>query len=163
MSAAEPELTLPRKPGNPIKTLTDEQKQLIFAAVAIGTPKQQVAHNFGIHPGSLSRLLRPVKKAALAMESNPFSNHKLRVKAKSYKAVERALDCKDDPYKAGNIGVKSLIGMGEWQPATQVDERREVIIRWAGGFDPMLDTPSGAVIEASAEVMESETEDDIPT
>ncbi len=161
MSAVTPANQKPRKSP---RQLTLAERSAIIAACAVpGAHKGNIARDFDIRQETVSRLLRDVK--LVQNVSNPLAaDYKPALKHEALTAVKRGLKHKADPYKAANIGVRVLEGIGEFGYHVEVDERREVIIRWAGGFDPMLDTHEpGTVIEASAQVVESEPAGDIPT
>ena len=46
--------------------------------------------------------------------SKDLSHYREKLKGKAITAVENGLDCPDDPYKQGNLGVQVLKGLGEF-------------------------------------------------
>lgn len=127
--------------------LTNTQREAIVAACAVGTPKVHIAKQFGVRPETISRMLRKVKM--LQVDSNPLAKgYKPDMKTRAVKAINRGLDCKRDPYKAANIGVKVLEGIGEFSSHAQVDEHREITIRWAG-FDDILTSSETPAIDVT--------------
>ena len=121
--------------------LTNAQRDAILLACGTGAHKGNLAKEFGIRPETISRIIRQAK--TVQTPSNPLaSDYRPNMKQRAVKAINRGLECKRDPYKAANIGVKVLEGIGEFSQHSQVDEHREIVVRWAG-FD------DGQVIDAS--------------
>ena len=116
MSEASDLTPLDRQVKIPIR-LSETQKQAAIAAVASGLSQTQVAKQFGLHVNTVNRWMQAVKKVA---DSGLPSDWRSTMRLKAVDAVTQGLDCKDDPYKRGELGNKALIGLGEFKAGDQV-------------------------------------------
>src|SRR5678815_5712261 len=80
--------------------------------------RSQVAREFGLHVNTVYRLVKAVKRVE---KSGLSSDWKAGVKEKAVSAVTQGLDCKDDPYKRGELGNKVLVGLGEFKSGQDVN------------------------------------------
>lgn len=113
--------------------LTRAQREALIAECALGErSKRDIAKSYNIRPESLSRILREVK--SVQSPSNPFAdNYKTAMKIEAVGAVTRALRAKRDVYRAGDIGVRVLEGLGEFVKGAQVnvDGAIGVAVSWS--------------------------------
>ena len=125
VSTTQPETQPQRKVK---QTLTVAQRQTIVAACAVGAHKGNLAKEFNVRPEVISRILRKVKE--VQTESNPLrDDYRPALKEKALRSVRRGLDCHRDPYKAANIGVKVLEGIGEFVSGSHLDLDASVAIK----------------------------------
>lgn len=95
------------------KQKTPAERAALIAAVAGGMPQAEAAQHFNVHRNTVSRWCLAVRK--VDNPANPMSKEwKETVKTHAIKAVENGLKCNEDPYKAANIGVRVLEGIGEF-------------------------------------------------
>ena len=141
MSSSEPYSRRHQRPR-----FTESEKQALIAAVAAGGVKKQIAQDFGIKPQSLSRILRNVKD--VDHPSNPLAkDFKATLRHKAVASVTRALDSKRDVYRAGDIGIKVLQGLGDLVQGVQHNVEGNVgfTVRWmsqAEASEPRNVTPA---------------------
>lgn len=77
-----------------------------------------VAREFDCHLNTVYRLIRDMKRDE---KSGLSSDWKGDTRIKAVHAVNAGLDCKDDPYKRGELGNKVLIGLGEFKSGQDVN------------------------------------------
>lgn len=107
--------TSPRKHAQPISEATKRQ---MVARYAVCANMSQVAREFGCHLNTVYRLVRDVKRSE---KSGLSADWKQDTKIKAALAVNAGLDCRDDPYKRGELGNKVLIGLGEFKSGVDVN------------------------------------------
>lgn len=134
------------------KPLTKDETAAIVAAVAAGRTQTDVAKAFGLHRNSVNRICKAVKMVDNI--ANPLARgYKPVVVEKAFKALIAGLDCEDDPYARGNLGLKSLYGTGEFVNGTnvQVDTDIAINISWGAAQEPEREpidvTPIQDVVE----------------
>lgn len=121
----------------PKKRLTGPERQAIIAAVAMGTTKAQLAQEFGVHPNTISNICEAVHK--LNHPANPMAKDlKSALVHKAGNAISRALDSSHDVYRAADIGVKVMTGLGEFVSGTQtkVDAVANIVVQWGRADEP---------------------------
>src|SRR5215831_1366682 len=98
----------PVKHIKPYKWTDFKTQQAIFADRSAGLTVRQVGEKYGVHPNTVvsicKKFAREDPRTELAQGLLSGSRDRLEVKAVS--AVENGLDCRQDPYKAGNLGVE---------------------------------------------------------
>jgi DNA-binding CsgD family transcriptional regulator len=109
----------PKKKRRP--NLTEGEKAQLILMKSQGHKIKDIAAHFGIGARGVSHHIAALKrkagyKDAAHTEKLELPNPKQIVQKKAYQAVEAGLDCVDDPYKRGNLGVRVLQGTGEFQP-----------------------------------------------
>jgi len=89
-------------------------QQAIFADRSAGLTVRQVAEKYGVHPNTVVSICKKFAKEDPRTElaQGLLSGCRDRLEVKAVKAVESGLDCTDSPYKAGNLGVSVLKGLG---------------------------------------------------
>jgi len=105
-----------------------------------------VARKFEVHPNTVSSLVKSVKRL-----NNPASSlsktWRETVKADAETAVTRGLNATDDPYKAGNLGIKTLVGLGALNGDSQVNVNIQALVsNVPDTLAKLLDTPTGSAI-----------------
>ena len=123
-------------------------KMALVAAVAAGMSKSQAAQRFGVHRNTVTALCKAVSK--VQNSANPLGEDwKLRMRQDAVAAVTSGLIAKRDPYKAANIGVKVLEGIGEFISGShmEVDASVAIQVSWLPAQDAQcIDvTPSQVV------------------
>ena len=102
------------KPHKPYTWTDPKTCQAIFADRSAGLTLQQLADKYNVHPNTVSRIVRKFAKENPQTElaQGLLSGCRDRLEVKAVRAVENGLDCGDNPYKAGNLGVSVLKGLG---------------------------------------------------
>ena len=112
----------------PRTILTPAARSAVVAAVAAGMTKTEAAQQFAIHRNTVTEICKEVSQ--LAHPANPLSEHwKPTMKQDAIAAVTAGLRASRDPYKAANIGVKVLEGIGEFVSGSHVDVDASVAIQ----------------------------------
>ena len=102
-----------------------------------GLTNAEIGKKLGLHEITVSRLCSEVRKAtaktAIPETSEPdqktiLANWRDRLKTKSIRSVERALDDDTDAYKSGNIAVATLKGLGDFSGDTSVNVNLQAFI-----------------------------------
>jgi hypothetical protein len=94
--------------------ITPEIENQIVAARLKGVKEKDIAKTFGLSPWTVNNKLKKLRE----LEGGTFLDYKERLKKKGIEAVESGLDCPDDPYKRGTLGVSVLKGIGEFSDTT---------------------------------------------
>jgi len=99
----------------PVKTaLTDLEKQTICAMRTQGVSNQKIADSLGLHPVTVSKTYHSFLRAASPIIDD-LGDWRRDMKILAVKAVKRGLTDESDKYKAGNLGVQALRGIGEFE------------------------------------------------
>lgn len=114
-------------------------KAALVAAVVAGKSQTQVAQEFGVHRNTVQRLCSAVQK--VAHPSNPMNpNWRDSARKHAQDAVLNGLKAKRDPYRAANIGLDVLRGLGDLQSGTQVNvDNRSIHVTWGAVQEPQVD------------------------
>src|SRR5262249_33920226 len=104
----------PVKHTKPYKWTDIKTQQAIFADRSAGLTVRQIAEKYGVHANTVSSICKKFAKEDPRTElaQGLLSGCRDRLEVKAVKAVESGLDCSDNPYKAGNLGVSVLKGLG---------------------------------------------------
>src|SRR5262249_35240318 len=104
----------PVKHTKPYKWTDIKTQQAIFADRSAGLTVRQLAEKYGVHANTVSSICKKFAKEDPRTElaQGLLSGCRDRLEVKAVKAVESGLDCGDNPYKAGNLGVSVLKGLG---------------------------------------------------
>lgn len=150
MSVAE--APKPKRPHTTAKQrrLAPAEKAAILAAVAAGSSKIQVAQQFGVHPNTVSNICEAVRK--FAHPSNPLAETwKEALIGESVEAVKQGLRARQDVYRAADIGVKVLTGLGEFVTGNnvKVDAVSNVVIQWGRSDDAQQPTTDAQCIDVT--------------
>jgi hypothetical protein len=102
-----------------LRHLTEHERRQIIEKLAAGASPSAIAREYNISRQYASMLKsrlnrRELRKDRPAEYDLQMTKESLRRKA--YPAVSAGLDCPDDPYKRGNLGVQVLKGVGDFQP-----------------------------------------------
>lgn len=91
-------------------------KNAIIADRLAGLPNEIVGRKYGLHPVSVSRMFGQFKKLTAPKSEihQTTENWRDRLKQKSIAAIDAGLDPNPDKYKAGNLGVSVMKGIGEF-------------------------------------------------
>ena len=108
-SAIEP--TAQAKPSKMSNRFSEPTKRLIIADWMLSQSIQKTADKFGAHRNTVTALVKSVRDADTST-SILSKTWRETVKADAETAVTRGLNATDDPYKAGNLGIKTLVGLG---------------------------------------------------
>lgn len=106
-------LTLQSAQHGPGKRLPESTRHAIVARFTVNGSILQTANEFGVHRNTVQRLVNSVRN----VPNSPLNavEWKAETKARAISAVNAGLDCKDDPYKRGELGNKVLVGLGEFK------------------------------------------------
>ena len=105
-----------RKGALPVKI-----KQAICADAVAGLRIKEIAQKHGCHRVTVSKVLARFRKEVPdSILANPEMNYRARLKGKSIKALDSALDCDLDAYKRGGIALQVMKGIGEFEKDTAV-------------------------------------------
>src|SRR5262249_27829914 len=101
------------KPLKPYTWTDPKTCQGIFADRSAGLTVQQLADKYNVHPNTVSRILRKFAKENPRTElaQGLLSGCRDRLESKAVRAVEDGLDCAENPYRRGNLGVSVLKGL----------------------------------------------------
>jgi hypothetical protein len=100
-----------RKGALPVKI-----KQAICADAVAGLRIKEIAQKHGCHRVTVSKVLARFRKEVPdSILADPEMNYRARLKGKSIKALDSALDCDLDAYKRGGIALQVMKGIGEFQ------------------------------------------------
>jgi hypothetical protein len=100
-----------RKGALPVKV-----KQSICADRVAGLRVQEIAEKHRLHRVTVSRVLSRFRRESPdSILADPEGNYRERLKGKSIKALDAALDCDQDNYKRGGIAIQVMKGIGEFQ------------------------------------------------
>jgi hypothetical protein len=122
-------------------------QQAVIAAVATGLSLEQAAQEFGIHRNTVQRWCQNVRN--VQNPANPLSrDYKPAMRQRAVQAITRALDTKRDPYRAGELGVKVMTGLGEFASGNQLqlDTNLAITIEWG---QAQTDTTSVQTVDAT--------------
>jgi len=117
--------TKEKKPRRP--NLTEGEKAQLLLMVGQGHKKGDIARHFQITERGVYRYISELKKMAALPDvktgeaAADIPNPKQVVIQKAYPALHDGLDCTTDPYKRGNLAIRALQGVGEFQPDNQVN------------------------------------------
>ena len=105
-----------------MKRLDTATKNAIIADRLSGIPGEVVGRKYGIHEASVARLVSQFRrqtdsKAELLQTAGDYRS---RLKQRSIAAIDAGLDPSPDKYKAGNLGVSVMKGIGEFQEVSMV-------------------------------------------
>jgi hypothetical protein len=104
-------------------------QQAVIAAHATGMTLEQCAQAFEIHRNTVQRWCRDVRR--VENPANPLaSDYKPGLRAQAVQAITRGLTSKRDPYRAADIGVKVMTGIGEFQSKVDVDHDIAITVNW---------------------------------
>ena len=101
--------------------LTELQRQAIIASVASGRSQISVAKDFGVHRNTVHALCVTVKPFVKRPDPSVSTAWRDRMRSKAVVAVEAGLDCPDDAYKRGGLGVQALKGLGDFAPEQAIN------------------------------------------
>jgi len=89
-------------------------RQAIFADRSAGLTVRQVAEKYGVHPNIVVSVCKKFAKEDPRTElaQGLLSGCRDRLEVKAVLAVENGLDCTENPYRRGNLGVSVLKGLG---------------------------------------------------
>jgi len=103
----------------PFKWTQVQEKQGIISDASMGLSQAKIAEKWGVSRATVARVLKEFKEVCPQAElSKDLSHYREKLKGKAITAVENGLDCPDDPYKQGNLGVQVLKGLGEFNGDT---------------------------------------------
>jgi len=102
------------KPLKPYTWTDPKTCQAIFADRSAGLTLQQLADKYNVHPNTVSRIVRKFAKENPQTElaQGLLAGCRDRLEVKAVRAVEDGLDCTENPYRRGNLGVSVLKGLG---------------------------------------------------
>ncbi len=100
-----------------MRRLDTATKNAIIADRLAGIPGEMVARKYAVHEASVARIMMQLKKLTDVKSEvhHTTADYRARLKAKSIAAIESGLDPDPDKYKAGNLGVQVMKGIGEFQ------------------------------------------------
>ena len=89
-------------------------RQSIFADRSAGLTVRQVAEKYGVHFNTVVSICKKFAEEDPRTElaQGLLSGCRDRLEVKAVRALEDGLDCTDNPYKRGNLGVSTLRGLG---------------------------------------------------
>jgi DNA-binding CsgD family transcriptional regulator len=107
--------------------LDEASRAAIVAAVASGQAQTEVARQFNVHRNTVWSLCNNVK--SVRNPANPLSpDYKEALKVKAIGAIHDGLAHKKNPYKAAELGVEVMKGIGEFQSGNQVNVSMATIL-----------------------------------
>lgn len=92
---------------------TEFQLQAISAAIGSGRSQESIAQEFNCNRVTISRIAQRLRKATESLGAS----WKTAQISKAIEAVNAGLDCKDDPYKRMDGGIKVLTGQQVYKTA----------------------------------------------
>lgn len=136
MSTPEVETTSVQRPRRYLDSAT---KTAIVAAVASGMTQAQVAQQFAVHRNTVQTLCASVRE--VSNPANPLRKEwRESARTHAQQAVINGLKAKRDPYRAANIGLDVLRGLGDLQSGTQVNvDNRQIHVTWGPVQEPTQD------------------------
>src|SRR5215831_15925975 len=104
----------PVKHIKPYKWTDFKTQQSIFADRSADLTVRQVAEKYGVHPNTVVSICKKFAKEDPRTElaQGLLSGCRDRLEVKAVKAVESGLDCTENPYRRGSLGVSVLKGLG---------------------------------------------------
>jgi len=132
-----------------MKRLDTATKNAIIADRLSGIPGEVVGRKYGIHEASVARMMKRFREqtdSKAAVNQTP-GDYRSRLRQKSIVAIDAGLDPNPNKYKAGNLGVAVMKGIGEFGGERPATGGIPVIIC----LPPGLAAPEGYVINAPAE------------
>ena len=125
-SAIEP--TAQAKPSKMSNRFSEPTKRLIIADWMLSQSIQKTADKFGAHRNTVTALVKSVRDADTST-SILSKTWRETVKADAETAVTRGLtDSESDPVKAGNLGVKVLVGLGQLTGDSQISVNIQALV-----------------------------------
>jgi hypothetical protein len=96
--------------------ITESDKLAIVTARAVGVSVNELAKRYDVSRQTISSVLAGLKNAKHKDAKEEFDAivYRNRLRKKAYEGVEAGLDCSDDQYKRGNLGVQVLKGVGDF-------------------------------------------------
>ena len=88
-------------------------KKSVIAQRCAGRTNKEVGKSLGLHPITVSKVFNEFKKQAPTedgIDKVDDKNFKRRLAGKAVVALESGLDCTDDKYKAGRLGLETPRG-----------------------------------------------------
>lgn len=124
------------------------ERAALIAAVAGGMTQAEAAQHFKVHRNTVQRWCAAVR--AIDNPVNPLSkNWRESARAHAQQAVIAGLKHKRDPYRAANIGLDVLRGLGDLQVGAQVniDQSQNIVFAWSAPVEPQdaQDAPQDVV------------------
>jgi hypothetical protein len=98
------------------RTIPAKIQQAVIADRASGLSTIEIGKKYELHRVTVSRICSGFKKSVPNSElAAPAEDYRTRLKVKSIKALDAALDCGQDNYKRGGIAIQVMKGIGEFQ------------------------------------------------
>ncbi len=133
------------------RILKASEKSAIVLALAEGMTQEQVAQQFKLHRNTVQRLYSDVRK--VDNPANPLRKEwKETARTQAQQAVIAGLKHKRDPYRAANIGLDVLRGLGDLQVGAQVniDQSQNIVFAWSAPVDPQDVVDQGIITDVDA-------------
>lgn len=116
--------TKPKQSGQGIP-LPEPTRRAIVGAYSVNGSIAMTAREFGVHRNTVATLVKSVRH----IQNSPVNKEwKSAQRERAVRAVNAALDCEDDPYRRGDIGVKALTGLGEYRRENEGDANVNVFV-----------------------------------
>jgi hypothetical protein len=131
MSAAEQQVQHTAKQRNA------HERAALIAAVAGGMTQAEAAQHFNVHRNTVQRWCAAVRQVDSPV--NPLRKEwRETARAHAQQAVIAGLKYKRDPYRAANIGLDVLRGLGDLQTGAQVniDQSQNIVFAWSAPVEP---------------------------
>lgn len=116
VSDSATEHTVKPTTGKPHARISEPHKRAILAAVVSGSTQVDAAKQFGVHPNTVSAIVKSVRAVQNASVGDWRRKLVDELPAKSVAAIERSVSDQEDVHRAANTALAHLKGIGVLAP-----------------------------------------------